>query len=104
MQRLCKRLLEAHGGYDVSTADDGDAALQLLIDSYAAGGTPFDFVLMDLQMPRMDGLQATKRFRAWEQANLPQPHHLVIIALSANVVDEKLASCTDAGMDGACAA
>jgi hypothetical protein len=48
-QRLCKRLLESQGGYEVLVADDGDVALQQLIDSYAPGGTPVDFVLMDLQ-------------------------------------------------------
>ena len=48
-QRLCKRLLETQGGLVVTTADDGDVALQQLIDSYAPGGTLVDFVLMDLQ-------------------------------------------------------
>jgi CheY-like chemotaxis protein len=52
-------------------------------------------------MPRMDGLQATKRFRAWEAAHLPQPHRLPVFALSANVYEEKDTECAAAGMDGA---
>jgi CheY-like chemotaxis protein len=53
-------------------------------------------------MPRMDGLEATQRFRTWEAARFaPQPHRLLIFALSANVFDEKMASCAEAGMDGA---
>jgi CheY-like chemotaxis protein len=48
--RLCKRLLELQGGLEVITADDGDVALQMLIDSYAPGGKPVQFVLMDLQV------------------------------------------------------
>jgi hypothetical protein len=58
VQRLCKRLLETQGGLDVTTADDGDVALQRLIDSYAPGGTPVDFVLMDLQACRCSFLLA----------------------------------------------
>jgi CheY-like chemotaxis protein len=48
-RRLCGRLLELQGGLEVATADDGDVALQALIDSCSPGGTPFDFCLMDLQ-------------------------------------------------------
>jgi hypothetical protein len=49
--RLCRRLLETAGGLQVVTADDGDVALRVLIDSYdaARGGVPVDLVLMDLQ-------------------------------------------------------
>jgi CheY-like chemotaxis protein len=54
------------------------------------------------QMPRLDGLQATKQFRAWERQARPQ-QRLPVIALSANVFDEAVAACSDAGMDGASA-
>ena len=53
-------------------------------------------------MPRMDGLQATKRFRAFERQHHPE-HHLPVVALSANVFDEAINDCTDAGMEGVCA-
>jgi CheY-like chemotaxis protein len=49
---------------------------------------PFDFVLMDLAMPRCDGPQATRMFREWEAANLTPGHHLIILALSANVFED----------------
>ena len=48
----------------------------------------------------MDGLQATRLYRAWEAEHLPE-HHLVIFALSANVFEEKDKECADAGLDGA---
>ena len=60
-------------------------------------------------MPKMDGLEATRRFRAWEQSCRTAPQgqqhaatrkRLPIVALSANVVDEKIEECTAAGMDG----
>ena len=98
-QRLCKRLLETQGGLDVITADDGDTALITLIDSYAPGGSAFDFVLMDLMMPRKDGVTATREFRAWEREHLPAGHHLTVIALSANVFEDVVATCTAAGFD-----
>jgi CheY-like chemotaxis protein len=56
-------------------------------------------------MPRMDGLAATRAFRAWERRERPPPaRRLPIVALSANVFDEQIAECTAAGMDGACCA
>ena len=54
-RRLCGRLLELQGGLEVETADDGDVALQALMDSYAPGAEPFDFCLMDLQARRFYG-------------------------------------------------
>ena len=120
---LCKKLLESKGAMDVVTKDDGDVALQWLIESYSPGGPPAaDFVLMDsacpdflalagfaaadalcatVSMPRMDGPMATRQFREWECKHRPQ-HHLPIIALSANVFEEAITVCQDAGMDGAC--
>ena len=58
------------------------------------------------QMPRLDGLEATKQFRSWERAQPPPAAggaraRLPIIALSANVFHETIADCTAAGMDGA---
>ena len=54
-------------------------------------------------MPRMDGLSATRAFRAWESRERPPPaQRLPIVALSANVFDEKITECAAAGMDGAC--
>ncbi|MEO6993969.1 MAG: response regulator [Lacunisphaera sp.] len=58
----------------------------------------FDLILMDCQMPEMDGLLATERIRAWEAATgLPR---VPIIALTAGVADMNRESCLAAGMDG----
>ena len=56
----------------------------------------FDLILMDLQMPGMDGLAATKAIRANSDVNRVTP----ILALSANVLPEHVAACRAAGMDG----
>ena len=55
----------------------------------------YDVVLMDLQMPEMDGLQATRSLRA-ELAPAEQPR---IVAVTADVVKERIQLCLDAGMD-----
>ncbi len=71
--RLCRRLLETAGGLHVITADDGDVALRMLIDSYdaASGGVPVDLVLMDMQA-RLSRVAALLS-RAWWPANSRAP-------------------------------
>jgi PAS domain S-box-containing protein len=61
----------------------------------AALGTTFDLILMDLQMPGMDGLEATRAIRATCELNRDTP----ILALSANVLPVHLEACREAGMD-----
>ncbi len=67
---------------------------QLAVDAMVRGG--FDLVLMDVQMPVMDGLTATRAIRA-----LPHAHARTtpIIAMTANVLPEQVRKCLDAGMD-----
>lgn len=57
---------------------------------------PYDLILMDVQMPNMDGVEATYRIRALERNNQPAR----IVAITANTMDETRHACQRAGMDG----
>jgi CheY-like chemotaxis protein len=76
-----------------SVAQDGEQALAQL------GASRFDLVLMDCQMPVLDGFEATRRWRALEAQSTAAPR-LPIIALTAFAVDGDDAHCQAAGMDG----
>jgi len=86
-----KRVLEG-AGYEVTAAADGEAALD------AASDGTWDFILMDVSMPRMDGLEATRRIRGLE-AERGSPR-VPIIALTAHAYAEDREACSHAGMDG----
>ena len=79
-------------GVEVTAVSDGLEATQLA----TAAARPA-LVLMDVQMPVMDGLEATRQIRAWETAN-EQPR-LPIVALTAGAFAEDYERCTAAGMD-----
>ena len=82
----------ARGGHRVVLAGNGQEALD------CCARQRFDLVLMDLQMPGIDGLEATRRIRQREQAQgLPR---LPVIALSASVLEEDQGLALAAGMDG----
>jgi signal transduction histidine kinase/DNA-binding response OmpR family regulator len=89
-QKLAVRLLEKRG-HSVSIAANGKLALQTLEEA------PFDLVLMDLQMPEMDGLEATTSIRNRERAT---GKHIPIIAMTANAMVGDRELCLSAGMDG----
>jgi PAS domain S-box-containing protein len=89
-QRLISRILEKMG-HTVVVANDGAAALQILSQQQ------FDLVAMDMQMPVMDGLEATQKIRLNE---LGTARHLPIIAITANAFDDDRRKCFEAGMDG----
>ncbi len=76
-------------GHKVTCVESGEAAIA------AVGSTYFDVVLMDVRMPGMDGLEATRRIRALEGARGQVP----IVALTARAFAEQVAECRRAGMD-----
>jgi signal transduction histidine kinase/DNA-binding response OmpR family regulator len=83
------RLLE-RAGIQVTVAVNGREALE------KAQSGSFDLVLMDVQMPEMDGLTATRAIREWEAAH---GGHLSIMAMTANALEGDRAACLAAGMD-----
>lgn len=86
---VISKILEALGVV-VDTAEDGAEGVELA----AKGG--YDLVLMDIQMPGMDGIEATRRIRAMDGPMCSTP----ILAVTANVLADQRISYTDAGMDG----
>jgi signal transduction histidine kinase/ligand-binding sensor domain-containing protein/ActR/RegA family two-component response regulator len=92
-QRLAVRLLEKQG-HDVTVVTSGLDALAAIEH---AATTPFDLVLMDVQMPEMDGLSATRLLREREAGT---GRHLPVVAMTANVMAGDRERCLQAGMDG----
>ena len=89
-QLVVRKMLE-NGGHKVVIAPDGQAA----IDHYTA--SHFDLILMDLQMPVLDGREATVRIR---QLEAETGTHIPIIALTAHAMHGDAELCLVAGMDG----
>jgi two-component system sensor histidine kinase/response regulator len=89
-QTLAVRLLERRG-FAVSVAEDGRAAIAGLEKDH------FDLVLMDIQMPGMDGLEATLAIREKERRT---GGHIPIVAMTANAMKGDQERCLAAGMDG----
>ncbi|HJN76597.1 MAG TPA: response regulator [Myxococcota bacterium] len=73
-------------GYDAVVVEDGEQALE------AIAKEAFDIVLMDVQMPVMDGLEATRRLRTWNR-------DIYVIAMTANALRGDREACIEAGMD-----
>jgi PAS domain S-box-containing protein len=94
---LLTRTLLAKLGHHPKVVEDGVAAL----DAWRVARTeraPYDLVLMDVHMPNLDGMEATRQIRAAEaKAGVPRTR---IIALSANAFIEDKDACLAAGMDG----
>ncbi len=94
LNREISRELLTEEGFRVEEAEDGDIAVEKV--KHSAPGY-YDLILMDIQMPRMDGYQATCQIRALEDRKLSQ---IPIIAVTANAFDEDRQTALKVGMNG----
>jgi len=90
VNREVARLILTACGCEVAECEDGAEAVK------AAAARPFDAILMDVRMPGMDGIQATRAIRALDGPAAQTP----IVAVTADVMREDVIRCRDAGMNG----
>jgi len=94
---LLMRSLLGKLGHQAVIATNGEDALESWLAAKSAGA-PYDLVLMDIQMPELDGIETTKRIRLSEAAQAGR--RTPILALTANTLVEDRYACFEAGMDG----
>ncbi|MBW1870390.1 MAG: response regulator [Deltaproteobacteria bacterium] len=87
-QKLAKMML-TKAGYQVEVANNGKEA----VEKYTASPKDFDLIFMDVQMPEMDGLEATKAIRQGGFNSIP------IVAITAHAMGGDRAKCLEAGMN-----
>ena len=92
-QEIAVEILQ-EAGFFIDVAEDGVVAVDK-VEKAEVG--QYDLILMDIQMPIMDGYEATRQIRAMENSNL---EGIPIIAMTANAFDEDRKAARDAGMDG----
>jgi CheY-like chemotaxis protein len=93
VNQLVTKSFLTNQGHEVTIAENGQMALEMI-----SGPDAFDLILMDVQMPVLDGLQATRQLRERETKHgwLRMP----VLALTGNVMQEEKEACLAAGMDG----
>jgi CheY-like chemotaxis protein len=89
LSRRMMGLLMSDKGYNYDIASNGIEAIE------AVQSQSYDIVLMDLQMPIMNGFEATSKIRNWEAEN----RHTPIVALTAMLFDNEVQKCLSVGMD-----
>ena len=94
---LLMRSLLTRLGHEVIITTDGEEALESWLAAETAGA-PYDLILMDVQMPRLDGIETTKRIRELEAGQ--RARRTTILALTANTQMDDRYACFEAGMDG----
>ena len=87
-QKVALKMLEKLG-YSADLANDGMQAIEMLSHKH------YDLILMDIQMPRLDGYETTEKIRASEKSGV----HVFIIAMTANALNSDRQKCLDVGMD-----
>ncbi|KAF2834833.1 hypothetical protein M501DRAFT_999857 [Patellaria atrata CBS 101060] len=98
-QKILRRKLESKG-YAVTTANNGREGVNTVIDSASNGHKdtlPFECILMDQEMPVMDGNAATKGLREWERKE--ERNRIPVLGVTANVREEQKQDMMDSGMD-----
>jgi CheY-like chemotaxis protein len=94
---LLARALLVKLGHRPTMAKNGALAVESWLAAQVSG-VPYDLVLMDVNMPEVDGIEATRRIRAAEDERAAR--RTPVIALTANAFDEDRDACVAAGMDG----
>ena len=93
-QKLADKFL-TKAGHQVEVANNGKEAFE----KYTASPEDFDLIFMDVQMPEMNGLEATKEIREWETRNSQPAARIPIIAMTAQAMEGDREICLEAGMD-----
>ena len=92
-QKVAVRILE-RAGATVEIAENGEVAVKRFCSS---DDQPFEIILMDIQMPVMDGYEAARRIR---ESGREDAERIPIIAMTANAFQEDIRKCLDSGMNG----